>query len=138
MLKVIDGIKYIEQPEWKEIGTRLYGAEPKKWKFQCPNCKNAQSAEDFKALIDAKVVSDDFEIHRVVNFSCIGRYDKRIKKLGTIMTGDSIKPCDYTLGGLFNFVKLRVYVDDKKFIDTFDFADDWSGMFDSEGNYIKP
>lgn len=136
MLKTIEKIKYIEQSEWEEIGDRLYGAYPKKWKFQCANCGNVQSGEDFKKLIDDKILPADFEIHRYVYFACIGRYDTRIKKVGTL--GNKIKPCDYTLGGFFNLSKLCVWIDDKKKVYVFDFADDWSGMFDSEGNYLKP
>lgn len=124
-MKIVNGVSCFERDEWLDIGTKLYGESARDWKFECPNCGNIQSGQDFIALKEAKIISADFEIEKYVYFSCIGRYDTRIKHVGTL--GDGIKPCDYTNGGLFNISKVKVKIGDKS-VSVFGFADDYSAL----------
>ena len=135
-MRIVDDCKLLQADEWKAIGVKLYGKSAKDWKFVCPNCGNIQSAQDFIALKEAGIIPETFDIAKYFHFSCIGRYDTRIKKVGTM--SDPTSPCDYTNGGLFCIAKVRVEIfnpDDcaSVFVWVFDFADDYSELVTLEG-----
>ena len=75
--------------------------------LKCPMCQTLQSAE---SLINAGA-GDDFEaVEKYLGFSCVGRFtgasSPRKKPDG--------KPCNWTLGGLFQTHKLEVITPDGK------------------------
>lgn len=105
--------------DWKDEAIKLFGEDPKQWKFECSNCGHVQTPGDFVELNDSGISTID---PGVAWFSCIGRYDTRIPadQIGEI--GDGKQPCNYTLGGLFNFAKTVVIMDDEKSCPVFEFA----------------
>lgn len=105
-------IRKMSMKEWTKEGENRFGTDKKKWKFKCVNCKNIQSIQDFINL-GVKNPQD------YVYFSCIGRFKENTK--GTL--SNKSKPCNYTLGGLFNFSKLQVIGTDDKPHSVFEFAE---------------
>ena len=98
-MKHFDGLKSaVSAEDWGKIGTKLYGSDKRNWKFKCPNCGYIQTFNDF-----LKFVSEE-EARGLIGFSCIGRVMPNCK--GTINNKE--KPCNYTLGGLFNFAKFWI------------------------------
>lgn len=76
---------------------------------------------DFKELRELKIFKGELDVQQAY-YSCIGRFDPRIpeEKIGTI--GGEEKPyCDYTMGGLFHFVKTIVIDGDGKENKVFEF-----------------
>lgn len=71
----------------------------------CPMCGTVQSARD---LIAAGAGLDFDAVERFLGFSCIGRFTGA----GTPRKQPDGKPCNWTLGGLFQTHKLAV-VDDE-------------------------
>jgi len=73
--------------------------------FICPMCQTPQSARD---LIKAGAGKDFDEVEKYIGFSCLGRFtganSPRKKPDG--------KPCNWTLGGLFQCHKLEVITPD--------------------------
>lgn len=76
--------------EWIQRGNALFGKDVKQWRFQCANCKEAQTAQEF---LDAGISSETAMAR--FYFSCIGRLVKG-------------RGCDWTLGGLFTKHKTEV------------------------------
>lgn len=111
-------IRKISAEDWLAEGVRLFGEDPKLWRFVCPNCKNVQTIADFLELRKAGIKVKDAQ---VAYFNCIGRYDTRISsdKIGTMT--DKKKPCNYTLGGLLRLVKTVVLDDEGKEHPVFEF-----------------
>jgi hypothetical protein len=69
--------------------------------FRCPCCGTVQSAAD---LISAGA-GDDFEsVSRFLGFSCVGRFTGA----GSPRKAPDGKPCNWTLGGLFQRHSLEV------------------------------
>ena len=105
-------IRKISEAEWSSDGERRFGKDRMKWKFICPNCGNIQSPEDFKKYKDKGAKPD------TAYFNCIGRFMDKCE--GTMLNNKS--PCNYTLGGLINFVKTIVISEDGKETHVFEFA----------------
>lgn len=93
-------VKEMTFDEWEEKGTQLFGDDPTKWRFQCPNCGHVQTMRDFIDLHDLGIYQG--KTPEVAYYSCIGRYDERIpdKNIGTL--GDPKEYCDYTLDGTYS------------------------------------
>ena len=111
----------ISVEEWMGEGKALFGDDPRLWRFKCANCHHVQTIADFIELRDLGLYRGDVQN---AYYSCIGRYDTRIpeSKIGTIT--DRKSPCDYTLGGLFRFVKTIVVDHDGTEKHVFEFAKD--------------
>lgn len=113
-------LREIPVEEWLAEGTKLFGEDMTLWKFKCPNCGHVQSISDFIELRRQKIVPADFDPGKVVYYSCIGRFDTRLKKVGTVW--DKISPCNYTNGGLFCFANTFVISDSGERVPVFPFA----------------
>lgn len=98
-------MKVLKLEEFKALAVQRFGELTHKWKFVCPHCKTAQSAED---LVSAGVKKE--EVEKYVGFSCIGRFDET-------------KGCNWTLGGLFQLHELEIETEDGKRHKHFDLAD---------------
>lgn len=75
--------------------------------FECPMCGTIQSAAD---LIKAGVGKDFDEVSNYLGFSCVGRFTKA----GPPRKEPDGKPCNWSLGGLFQMHKLEVVTEDGK------------------------
>lgn len=75
--------------------------------FKCPMCKTPQSGRD---LIAAGAGQDFDAVEKYLGFSCIGRFTGA----GSARKEPDGKPCDWTLGGLFQLHKLVVVTPDGK------------------------
>jgi hypothetical protein len=119
----VSGEDLVEIPldNWLARAEALFGKDKKNWKFKCPNCGHIQSVGDFVEL--NKLGISDVEPDGVAYFSCIGRYDTRIKQPGTIFKDKKGSPCNYTLGGLFCFAKTFVIDSEEKRHPVFEFAE---------------
>lgn len=73
----------------------------------CPMCKTVQSARD---LIAAGAGSDFEAVEPYLGFSCFGRFTGA----GSRRAGIDGKPCNWTLGGLFQLHTLEVVTPDGK------------------------
>ncbi|KKN00871.1 hypothetical protein LCGC14_1133440 [marine sediment metagenome] len=89
--------------EWKKEGEKLFGDDPLKWKFVCPNCGHVQTMQDFVELHRLKIYKG--KSPEVAYFSCIGRFDTRIPRIKIGTLGEPKEYCDYTLGGLIPLVR---------------------------------
>lgn len=69
--------------------------------FICPMCGTIQSARD---LIAAGAGTDFEAVESWLGFSCVGRFTNA----GSPRKSPDGKPCDWTLGGLFQIHKLEV------------------------------
>lgn len=78
-------MKYTES-EWVKAGEKLYGADPMKWRFECPACHNVTSVEDFRIFKDKGATPDSAATE------CIGRYTGGLK---------GPNKCDWAAYGLF-------------------------------------
>ena len=118
---VKEGIRRIDVKDWMAEGKALFGDEPLDWKFVCPNCGHIQTMRDFLELREAGIYKKTLQ---QAYYSCIGRFDTRIKEkdVGTIL--DRKSPCNYTLGGLFPFCKTVVIDEEGKENLVFEFAGD--------------
>jgi hypothetical protein len=99
-------MKTIKLAEFLKEAEARFGGATHKWKFVCPSCKTAQSAED---MVAAGVSKED--VGRYVGFSCVGRFNKG-------KTG-----CDWTLGGLFRIHELEIEDESGKMHPHFDLAE---------------
>ena len=98
--------------EWVAEATRLFGADPMKWRFVCPICKHVATVQDWK---DAGASEGS------VAFSCIGRFLPECADAFSL-TGDTKSgPCNYTGGGLFRLNPVTVIKDGSEH-QVFDFA----------------
>jgi len=80
--------------EWKALGKKLYGDDPRQWEFRCVQCGNVQS--------HASVTKRNPQIGNTstwIYYSCEGRHTDGVG-------------CDWTLGGLFRIHQREV--DDEK------------------------
>lgn len=69
--------------------------------FKCPRCGTVQSARD----LIAAGAGEDFEaVEKYMGFSCVGRWTGA----GSPRKEPDGKPCNWTLGGLFQFHDLEV------------------------------
>lgn len=59
--------KEVSQADWLAEGEKLFGTDPRKWKFKCPNCGHVQSMEDFIELRNEKILAPNFDVGSVVN-----------------------------------------------------------------------
>lgn len=75
--------------------------------FVCPMCGTMQSGNDF---IAAGVGKDFDEIEKFLGYSCIGRW----QGADAPRKYPDGKPCNWTLGGLFQTHKLEVVTPDGK------------------------
>lgn len=102
-------LRVMSRADWLELGTRLYGPDPREWKFRCVRCGNVQSHASVKARNPQIGDTSNW-----IFFSCEGRHTSGVG-------------CDWTLGGLFTIHKLEVLDDrDGKPIPCFEFADELS------------
>lgn len=97
-------MKTVTLEDFQTEGERRFGKERKNWQLQCPQCKQAMIAEDYRA---AGVLVDD--INKYVGFSCVGRFN------------DGKKGCDWTLGGLFQIHELEIQDEEGNMHPHFDF-----------------
>lgn len=83
--------------------------------FRCPMCKTLQTGRD---LIAAGAGADFDAVEKYLGFSCIGRFvnakPSRSKPDG--------KPCDWTLGGLFQLHEMEVVTPDGEHHPRFELA----------------
>lgn len=75
--------------------------------FVCPCCNTVQSATD---LINANAGVDFESVEKYLGFSCVGRFAGAASPR-KVPDG---KPCNWTLGGLFQLHTLEVVTDDGK------------------------
>lgn len=73
----------------------------------CPMCGTVQTARD---LIDAGAGANFDEVEKYLGFSCVGRWTDA----GPPRHQRDGKPCNWTLGGLFQTHKLEVVTEDGK------------------------
>jgi hypothetical protein len=103
----MEAVERMSRVDWFELGTKLYGPDPRKWEFRCVFCAHVQSHEAAKAR-----KPDIGDTSNWIFCCCEGRYNKDVG-------------CDWTLGGLFRIHKREV-VDDREgkpeYIPTFLFA----------------
>lgn len=78
---------------WRKEAVKLFGEDPKHWRFQCPICANVQTAADWIAEgLDPNLVCQE----------CVGRHRPgSYKALGHNQPGTPRSPCDYAAYGLF-------------------------------------
>lgn len=69
--------------------------------FVCPACKTVQSARD---LIKAGAGQTFEDVNAFLGFSCFGRFTSA----GSARKEPDGKPCNWTLGGLFQIHELEV------------------------------
>lgn len=95
-------MKTLTVREWKEKAVNLYGIKMRDWLFVCPQCKQAQSLNDF-------IVNNVPEPTTKFYYSCIGRWVQG-------------RGCNWTLGGLFQFHETEVISEDGDKVPVFEFA----------------
>lgn len=98
--------------EWQEEAKKLFGEDPRQWKFKCPACGHVSSVQDF--LDAGGETNDAYQM-------CIGRVNGKGENG---MKGiDKGFGCNWAAFGLFgNLGKGRTVVVDGKETDVFDFA----------------
>lgn len=108
--------------DWLTEGERLFGLDKRQWKWKCANCGHEQTIADFIELRKLGMIDADVDVRTIAYYSCIGRFDTRIKKedVGTVF--DEKSPCNYTLGGLFCFANTYVIDESGNKHPVFDFA----------------
>lgn len=84
---------------------KAQGVPREQMKFICPMCGTEQSAQD---LIDAGAGSTFADVEKYVGFSCVGRFTGA----GEPRKEPDGKPCNWTLGGLFQLHRLEVITPD--------------------------
>ncbi len=88
--------------QWKEKGKALFGDDPKKWQYECPNCHNVQTMQEF---YDAGVEPN------YVYKSCASRFG-----IGGLET------CKWSVDGLFQLPCTYVITEEYKLVRVFNFA----------------
>lgn len=83
-------MEVISRDAWLEKAKKLFGKNPKKWKFKCVSCGEVQTAQEF---IDAGIKQE--AATQLVYQECIGRH---VKDRG----------CDWCLYGLLSIHELEV------------------------------
>lgn len=84
--------------------------------FKCPMCGTLQTGRD---LIAAGAGADLNAVERYLGFSCIGRFTNA----GSPRGKPDGKPCDWSLGGLFQTHTMEVVTPDGKRHPRFELAD---------------
>ena len=100
--------------DFKKEAEIRFGKKGSKWKFICPICGTAQSAED---LVAAGVPKD--KVGSYIGFSCVGRWTEAGPHKKDDKPG---KGCDWTLGGLFSLHKLEIEDNEGKMHPHFELA----------------
>jgi hypothetical protein len=99
----MDGMKTMTREEWVAEGTRLFGEDMFKWKFECPVCHHVASVKDWKDLGANE---------NAVAFNCVGRYIPGSAEALSTNPRNRKKsnghPCNYTGGGLFKLNPITV------------------------------
>jgi hypothetical protein len=113
-----DKIRVISLADWIVEGEKRFGSDKKLWKFRCSHCGHIQSFGDFIELNRLGISPVNPE---TAYMSCIGRFDSRLKIVGTL--NDKVSPCNYTLGGLFCFADTFVEGTDGKKHPVFEWAE---------------
>lgn len=93
----------INHEDWLAEAKKRFGDNPLDWRFQCPRCKETQSAREFH---EEKIRGVD----RKVYFSCIGRWVEG-------------RGCDWTLGGLLQIHAMEVITPKGEIIPVMEFAE---------------
>ena len=107
-------IRTVSYADWMADGERRFGPNQLLWRFVCPCCGNAQSAEDFRPFKERGATAED------ARFNCIGRFSGPKRK--AFGEGDGPGPCDYTSGGLFDVRPVWVNMPTGEKIGSFEFA----------------
>ena len=84
---------------------RAQGVPTEDVALRCPMCGTVQSARD---LIAAGAGLNFDEVERFLGFSCVGRWTGA----GSPRNAPDGKPCNWTLGGLFQTHKMAVITED--------------------------
>lgn len=103
--------KTMTHEEWRAEAVRLFGADPKKWRFVCPACGHVASVQD-RLDVDARTA---------VAFSCVGRWTGAARP--AFGAGAGAGPCNYAGGGLFGLNPVTVTYPDGASQDVFAFAE---------------
>ena len=103
-------MREVTHADWKAEAVLRFGANPLKWRFECPSCAHIATVKDWK---DAGANEGE------VAFSCVGRRlnagdAKAFKRAGG--------PCNYTGGGLFRLNPVSVVFEDGKKESVFEFG----------------
>ena len=104
-------MRKVTEEEWRKEGAVLFGPDTDKWMFKCPSCGNIQCTDDFRRYKDKGAMPSDSY------FNCIGRFTGTENEIFS-----EEQPCNYTLGGLFCFVKTIVIDTKGKEHRVFEFA----------------
>jgi len=99
--------------------------------FRCPMCATVQSMD---CLIRAGAGKTEEEVERFAGFSCIGRWIKA----GSPRNKPDGKPCNWTLGGLFQCHKFEVITQDGKHHPHFEPATEEEAKCLMRGKEAKP
>lgn len=105
----------ITEKEWRALGVRLYGKDPRDWKFRCPACGHVQSMRDYATLPQPCGKPED-----TIGYSCIGRL---METCSAAFSGEP-GPCNYAGGGLFQMNPITVVKEDGTSHRAFAFAHD--------------
>jgi hypothetical protein len=80
-----------------------FGEDHKNWAFQCPNCKDVATAQDFKDVIDAKPGLQGVDPFSYLGQDCIGRLVGALSRDSGYATGKYTgRGCDWVAYGLFS------------------------------------
>ncbi len=93
-------MKTMKLADFMKEAEKRFGSINRKWKFVCPICGTAQSAEDLVAVGVPKE-----KVGSYIGFSCVGRWTEAGPHKRNDTPG---KGCDWTLGGLFRLHKLEI------------------------------
>ena len=99
-----------------DIKTKAQNMAKEHIAFKCPMWQTIQSGRD---LIEAGAGKEFKDIERYLGFSCLGRWTHQ--KQPPKKPGRQIG-CNWTLGGLFSFHKLKVETPDGKIQPSFEIA----------------
>lgn len=94
----------VDYNAWLRIGTELFGADMRQWKFRCVQCGHVQSGES----VAARTPELAGKISDWITMSCEGRH---VPGVG----------CNWTLGGLLHMHTLEIYTSGV-FVPAFEFA----------------
>jgi len=91
------------EAEWAAEGSRRFGPDKMKWRFECPLCGNVATPEDFRPFKDQGATPSS------VTNECIGRYVAgAAKAFGEAGSVKGKGPCDYAGYGLLRFSPVRI------------------------------
>ncbi len=116
-------MKTMTAEEWRAEATRLFGADPKSWRFKCPACGHEQGSQEFK---DAGV-----DPNGRAYFSCIGRWTGGVDAFTEAASKGG--PCNYTCGGLIPLGPINVIDAKGTKVNVFGFAEPAAGSNDRTG-----